>query len=1187
MDSRSETMVHALQRATAQEDLNVIKKNLDAVLLNTGRKKRDGLINQINALLLDASIEKNNPAIIRALREISYKNALGFLDRIIGHYLKTRDEAWLTEIFTLIDRLKTKSHQSYAYAVLVRRLIETGINTSDPALVGQGIRILDRVTIRKCRSEIIETIIPILIAWAGNSGDCELLNTISLMIRDIGNTAKRSVEFSNLAETMATIAVRERNPSKFIESIKVACNIQQKIRRQSCIAFVITGGSSLFLRDENGEISAFIDFFTDEPEEIRSEIICALLDDLCDCGNNYTAILTILNTFIKKVPASISPLVLTLLKRAEKEGDFWYYTTALHLHTIFKERSRYPTRDLVRTGITITHNTQDPRPLMIIIPLVATSCDPVAASRIYIRIANVLLSMERLEESIEVLEKIGAGGQNQRLFEECCVALCRQAVISGKVAPVKDFLEKRTDRIHLPDILMRASQDICRHFSFEMIIRHIDSLHALMQIHKHKDGMVLDCISMLISRGFLETNDPDVLISFTRNISDPVQKEQALSSIVIEVARLGVHTRNRDSLQRAVGLTCLIEGETTRSSTLTMIINEATDLAVHDGDLDLLRRMREWSASLLSRDIEILAMAKIAEGMIKYAIDTRHPGALEEAYIIAQEIGDISSNKELVDHISDSFVILGCLAILDTNYPVKNTGFTQVFQPFQRGLELLIMHGKKDDRSIRVSYFIDIILESMHQRFQKSFFFPLCLYVLEIKDPFERDAMVSRIVASIRPQGLATESTDPYEVLANHLLSIQCPAHTSMIIDLMVPIARGIKDPFLRLLSMLQGAEICLRENNRKKADGILQEVRSSLHLVPSSHQKVILLAGLIDSYRGISEDLAKKCLKDAVHLLPAVEYDQKSAALQQVVYAIARFNETHQDPVYIEDALSVASAIDNPSDYVMSMMAIFLMTRNDTRKTEMILAHIEKKCEHITEPDERALILLSVLSLFDGKNDGKQLLILLDRIAGIIPSISLVFISDMVKKSIVHLYLNLGETLHNTRLLNKANAVAQTIEYDIIRDRLRNANGQIDIKCSPTYEKIKNLTTHIAAEGIDPAYLADLEKSIQSHPDRIKRIRYYATIYILLKGQVHQKTTKHFMQAAVGEAVKIRPLSSRLTVLCDIAMLWHSAGYEGDAQTLMDYAVDATTNIRHEAERDSGFEKLSCAIKFLQGGYL
>ena len=125
---------------------------------------------------------------------------------------------------------------------------------------------------------------------------------------------------------------------------------------------------------------------------------------------------------------------------------------------------------------------------------------------------------------------------------------------------------------------------------------------------------------------------------------------------------MGVQTKNRDSLQRAVGLTCQIDGQDIRSATLCRIINEAAILAAQQGDLDLLLRMKEWCHTLLEKDQAVFALANIIEGVIKYSIDNRSPDALEKACLIAQEIDDLALKAQLFEHIIECFIKIGCEA---------------------------------------------------------------------------------------------------------------------------------------------------------------------------------------------------------------------------------------------------------------------------------------------------------------------------------------------------------------------------------------------------------------------------------------------------------------------------------------------------------------------------------------------
>ena len=78
-------------------------------------------------------------------------------------------------------------------------------------------------------------------------------------------------------------------------------------------------------------------------------------------------------------------------------------------------------------------------------------------------------------------------------------------------------------------------------------------------------------------------------------------KEEAIANIALQIAKIGVKIKNRDYLQRAVGLTCDINDQDIRSVALSGIIDEASIFAAQQGDLNLLLRMKEWINSLTGK----------------------------------------------------------------------------------------------------------------------------------------------------------------------------------------------------------------------------------------------------------------------------------------------------------------------------------------------------------------------------------------------------------------------------------------------------------------------------------------------------------------------------------------------------------------------------------------------------------
>ncbi len=223
--------------------------------------------------------------------------------------------------------------------------------------------------------------------------------------------------------------------------------------------------------------------------------------------------------------------------------------------------------------------------------------------------------------------------------------------------------------------MYRAAIELSRESSFQNIVTHIRSLNDLVLLHPQHDHLFFECITILGDRGFLNVHDPGILIHLADSIKDQGIKERAISSIVIKIAKIGVQLKNRDYLQRAVGLTCEIDGQATRSATLSSIIDEASLLAAQQGDLDLLLRMRAWSSSLLEQELAVYAMANIIDGVIKYAIDKKSPEALEEAYIIARDINDPSLRAQLFERIVESFVRIGCIILREPHTVTSGENF--------------------------------------------------------------------------------------------------------------------------------------------------------------------------------------------------------------------------------------------------------------------------------------------------------------------------------------------------------------------------------------------------------------------------------------------------------------------------------------------------------------------------------
>src|SRR5208337_5166373 len=83
--------------------------------------------------------------------------------RIIKQYITTKDSAWLHKVFSLSEKIGKKSNQSRVFAMIARDLIDAGVSDANQDFIDQGMIILDRISFRKYRSDIMIDIIPLLI----------------------------------------------------------------------------------------------------------------------------------------------------------------------------------------------------------------------------------------------------------------------------------------------------------------------------------------------------------------------------------------------------------------------------------------------------------------------------------------------------------------------------------------------------------------------------------------------------------------------------------------------------------------------------------------------------------------------------------------------------------------------------------------------------------------------------------------------------------------------------------------------------------------------------------------------------------------------------------------------------------------------------------------------------------------
>jgi len=1178
-------IIDKIQQALSPDDWKIVRDSIDDLHQTWGRQAKKTIVSDLNHLLVDTAIKSNNPALLYALPSIPSNELDALFSSILGQFIKTKNDAWLKSLLFLSDILDKKSYQSRVFALIARDLIEAGVSHSDPSFIEQGMIMLERISFRKYRSDIMIDIIPLLIVWSITTRDEKRLRSSLSLIEDISDISKRAVLHSELAKAIATIAVLERNRPLFIESIKIASDIHQKIRRQNCVNLIIENGIKSAFSRELSDIAEFIRNFEDSNSDKQLEIISAQVDQLLEREKDKKKIAKILQSLCEALPFVTGTLIIDLLRKAEQSGDIWYLESAMTLQQLEKNPDKYPIREIIKAGISVSRHSNEINMLSELVPIIEKNCNTEYLSRVYFQFSQIIVSSGDFESALDIFGKVNHESENISSYTDCLINLLITGVKKNSIAKINSSILQTIPVEISYNAIYQAVIKISKDSSFDEIIPHIHSMKDLILLHPRRDSLFLECITLLVDRGILNTHEPDILIKLADSIKELSLKERAISSIVIKIAQIGVQRKNRDFLQRAVGLTCQINGQKTRSATLSRIIDEAAILAAQQGDLDLLLRMKEWSNSLLEKDLAVFAMANIIEGIIKYSIDNRSPEALEKAYIIAQDIDEPALKTQLLERIAKCFIEIGCILLKEPLIQSRTQEVSTTVPPFERALEIIKKSVKPQQISLKIAGLIDVIISYSKTSDNPDFIIPLAIYSVEISNALERDAMMSRIISNLNEDTPLHGSTDPYEIMAYLLQRSERARSNPITINLMYRVLHLIQDPYNRLTGLLNLADSAFKSGDTKHSSEILKEVFDSLQNLTTEYQKVIVLADLTTLFCHIDKKMAKNCLDAGIQILETAEFPNSTIARRQIIFAIVSLNTTTPDNSFVNVAFNIVSKIKEPVDYINSLIAMSRMVSHDSDQCAELLTLMVEAAEKIPSPYERASIILDIVPFSLQCSKDEAFLPLLKKADTLTKHINIQYIADTIRDNVAQTYSMLYTTRNNKKYFSYAIDTTKTITDDELRHHRFMQLGQKESHEIPShYSKIRAVSEKIIDDGAHPNQIASLERIIRSVADRGKEAIFFCDLSILFRREGNRKLSKRMMQSAIKEAQIIRPLSRRAYVMCDIAMKSHAAGCESAAQDVLDCAIDAATNIRQSTLRDEVFDELGHAIKIMQG---
>ncbi|HQC34566.1 MAG TPA: hypothetical protein PLG95_07525, partial [Methanoculleus sp.] len=538
-------------------------RELEKVVLDISetqtRKEKKSLYEQMNAALVTAAFEGGQPELLSQLVEPTKEEIFDLVRRAAGLYSQNKDDIWFGAIFSLVNKLDRKSHQSDILAEISRSLVQTGVDTGDIHYIEKGGEAFDKISIRKYRSAILSEIIPLLIQYGQKYQNIDIMRHALLMLSEIGDISRQSQLHADVARAIAGSGIESGNIALVISGLSSATEINQKIRRTNSIADIVDATWKSSQKKEIADIEQIIDALPDVPEERLTEVLAILTEQLLDRQRDKKQVYARLIRIDDERPWAGQTLILELLKKAERSGERWYLEKAFEFNTRSTVEAKLPIEEIVLSGIAVVEKSGNSTILLDIMPLIDESCDATKAAQLYRQITDALSRMGDFYHAIEVMKKASTSAQRiNAQFFDTSVRLIKEGIRRGEIDLVRENILAALDIDIAESLVHQAVTDFCKEYDFDEVVRHVPAVKELVSSHRTQDSLLFECNTILIERGFVRERDPSALVDLVSQIGDPALREQAISTIAVEMARIGVARKDRDLLRHATGLTCEI-----------------------------------------------------------------------------------------------------------------------------------------------------------------------------------------------------------------------------------------------------------------------------------------------------------------------------------------------------------------------------------------------------------------------------------------------------------------------------------------------------------------------------------------------------------------------------------------------------------------------------------------------------
>lgn len=1175
--------------AVSSGDPREVEKIVSDIAETRARKEKKYLYEQMNVALVKAAFEEDRPELLDQLVEPTKEDVSIFARRAAELYRENRNEAWFSAIFTLVDKLDRKSHQSEVLAEVSHDLVQAAVDTGDIHYIKMGEVTLDEISIRKYRSAILSEIVPLYIQYGQRYKNVDIMQYALQALSEISDISKQSQLHTDVARAIATFGISSDDMHLVISGIRSATEIDQKIRRTNAIADIVDATWKSSFKKEIADIEHIIDSLSKVPEERLTEVLAILTEQLLDRQRDKKQVYTRLLRLDDEKPWAGPTLILGLLKKAERSGERWYLEKAFEFNARSTAEVHLPIEEIVLSGIAVVEKSGNPTILLDIVPLIERSCDVEKAVHLYRQITDALSRMGDFYHAIEVMEK--ANTTTQRInaqFFDTSVRLIKEGILRDEVELVRENILAALEIDIADSLVYQAVIDLCKEHDFDEIITHIPAIKDLARLHQASDNLISECNTILIDREFVRQRDPSALVNLVDQIEDQTLREQAISNITIEMAQVGVARKDRDLLRHSTALTCEIMDQQARAETLGGIVDQVAVLAVEDGDLELLYGMRTLSSSLLEPGYSLFAMGKVIHGLIMYGIEQLSLQALDEATQILTQITDPSLQRHLVDPLIEGYIRVGSLQAADRLTHGGARVFEGMMEPFEIALDLLKTSAPHEETSIKIASYVDIMLEYTQAYASPIFAIPMALLSLEIDGEYERTAMIQRILTFFTDYVKEFDSADPYEVTVYLLEGIEGATTAPQVLELMYHLFEYTDDIYARYSGMYRIVSAYSALGDERRAEEIIRKLHETVSTIPDPSIYAIMLSDLAGLMAGIDHVAAREYLSEAQGVLKSVDPDKVSFTRKNLIYAARNLNAIDRREEDVDWAVEQVGKITDPVEYVGALAAVFDMVGEPTQRKE-ILSAMCNTVVSIPSPYVRLSMLFDVARFAENYGDEEEIDELLKGMERTAQGIQIAFVTAMTRQRMARMLFSFYRKTGRVVAQRRAIDVASSIDDDRIRYsmmvQLDQATPQ-DWK-NTVYGKILDCREKIRSGEYTTKDMVTLDQAIKAAPDRTKRAVYYTEVSLIARDAGQHELADRMLLCALDEARIIRPLSRRAFALGDMACRVYAEQYENRSREILDMAVSEALNIRDSMVRDEVYDELDMSIRVVQEHWL